>query len=95
MLQSLFYNLSTNLPIQYIAKKLFDINERKKYKDPSTLSGDALAAQDEELFQTARLVNCGWFGTGSDSRMLSPVVILMFFVRQSSFLIMSPVFWVW
>ncbi|KAJ3859653.1 linoleate diol synthase [Lentinula novae-zelandiae] len=78
---SLFYNLSTNLPIQYIAKKLFDINERKKYKDPSTLSGDALAAQDEELFQTARLVNCGWFGTVIFSDYVSCILGL---VRQGS-----------
>ncbi|KAH7870565.1 putative linoleate diol synthase [Lentinula edodes] len=65
----------------YIAKKLFDINERKKYKDPSTLSGDALAAQDEELFQTARLVNCGWFGTVIFSDYVSCILGL---VRQGS-----------
>jgi hypothetical protein len=49
---------------QYIARKIFDINERGTYKDPTTLSKDALLAQDEELFQTAKLVNCGWFGSG-------------------------------
>ncbi|KAJ3920728.1 linoleate diol synthase [Lentinula edodes] len=65
----------------YIAKKLFDINERKKYKDPSTLSGDALVAQDEELFQTARLVNCGWFGTVIFSDYVSCILGL---VRQGS-----------
>ncbi|KAF7343731.1 Heme peroxidase [Mycena sanguinolenta] len=47
----------------YIAKKIFDINERGTYKDPTTLSSDELLAQDEELFQTAKLVNCGWFGS--------------------------------
>jgi len=47
----------------YIAKKIFDINERGTYQDVSKLSGAALAAQEEDLFQTARLVNCGWFGT--------------------------------
>ncbi|KAF7370587.1 Heme peroxidase [Mycena sanguinolenta] len=47
----------------YIAKKIFDINERGTYKDPTTLSKDEMLAQDEELFQTAKLVNCGWFGS--------------------------------
>ncbi|KAL9713581.1 hypothetical protein Ac2012v2_003192 [Leucoagaricus gongylophorus] len=46
----------------YIAKRLFDINERGGYQDPSTLTPDKRAHQDEEIFQTARLVNCGWFG---------------------------------
>ncbi|KAF5370493.1 hypothetical protein D9757_013118 [Collybiopsis confluens] len=43
----------------YIAKKIFSINERGKYQDPSKLSDAARVSQDEELFQTARLVNCG------------------------------------
>lgn len=46
----------------HIAKRLFEINERGVYKDPSTLTPDKRAHQDEEIFQTARLVNCGWFG---------------------------------
>ncbi|KAH6915985.1 heme peroxidase [Coprinopsis sp. MPI-PUGE-AT-0042] len=52
----------------YIARKLLDINERGHYVDPSKLSMDdpkqkkVLIAQDEEIFQTARLINCGWFG---------------------------------
>ncbi|EAU90460.2 heme peroxidase [Coprinopsis cinerea okayama7 len=51
----------------YIATKLLEVNERGTFVDPSTLSMDdpkqkaKLMAQDEELFQTARLVNCGWF----------------------------------
>jgi len=53
----------------YIAAKLLEINERGKYVDPATLSLDdpaqkaQLLAQEEDIFQTARLVNCGWFGT--------------------------------
>ncbi|KAF5387399.1 hypothetical protein D9757_005780 [Collybiopsis confluens] len=43
------------LPPAYIAKKIFSINERRKYQDPSKLSDAARASQDEELFQTARL----------------------------------------
>ncbi|KAF8916280.1 heme peroxidase [Mucidula mucida] len=47
----------------FIAKKLFEINERGTFVDPSTLTPEHLKAQDEEIFQTARLVNCGWFGS--------------------------------
>ena len=49
---------------KYIAKRLFEINERGTYQDPSTLTPDKHTCQDEEIFQTARLVNCGWFGFG-------------------------------
>ncbi|KAF8159445.1 linoleate diol synthase [Crassisporium funariophilum] len=53
----------------YIATKLLDINERGTYVDPASISADDPAAkaklldQEEEIFQTARLINCGWFGT--------------------------------
>ncbi|KAF9047120.1 heme peroxidase [Hymenopellis radicata] len=47
----------------FIAKKLFEINERGTFVDPSTLAPERLSAQDEEIFQTARLINCGWFGS--------------------------------
>ncbi|TFK29651.1 heme peroxidase [Coprinopsis marcescibilis] len=53
----------------YIAAKLLEINERGTYVEPSTLSLDnpaqkkKLLEQEEELFQTTRLVNVGWFGT--------------------------------
>ena len=40
---------------------LLSINEKKKWGDPSTLSADDRKRQDEEIFQTARLVNCGHF----------------------------------
>ncbi|KDQ52925.1 hypothetical protein JAAARDRAFT_162433 [Jaapia argillacea MUCL 33604] len=45
----------------YVAEKLLAINEKGTYKDPASLSGDALAAQDEEIFQRTRLVNSGFF----------------------------------
>ncbi|TFK65597.1 linoleate diol synthase [Pluteus cervinus] len=53
----------------YIAKKLLEINERGTWVDPATVSPDIpaqkvkLIKQDEEIFQIARLVNCGWFGS--------------------------------
>lgn len=58
-------NVVTVIP-QYIAKRLFEIKEKSDYTDPSTLTPDKRAAQDEELFQIARLVNCGWFGMGDE-----------------------------
>jgi len=64
-----FNNL--NFSQQYIAGKLFEINERGTYVDPATLSSDdpvskaKLIAQDEDIFQTARLINCGWFAMGT------------------------------
>ncbi|KAJ3989347.1 linoleate diol synthase [Lentinula detonsa] len=71
----------------YIVKKIFDINERRKYQDPSTLSEKARAAQDEELFQTARLCNCGWFGTAIFSDYVSCILGL---VRQGSNWSLNP-----
>ncbi|THV05525.1 linoleate diol synthase [Dendrothele bispora CBS 962.96] len=71
----------------YIAKKLFDINERGTYKDPSQLSKEQANAQDEELFQTARLINIGWFGTVVFSDYLSCILGL---VRQGSNWSLNP-----
>ncbi|EPS97159.1 hypothetical protein FOMPIDRAFT_95975 [Fomitopsis schrenkii] len=45
----------------YIANMLLSINEKKKWRDPASLSADDRKRQDEEIFQTARLVNCGHF----------------------------------
>ncbi|KAJ7890508.1 linoleate diol synthase [Mycena olivaceomarginata] len=71
----------------YIARKIFDINERGTYKDPTTLSKDALLAQDEELFQTAKLVNCGWFGSVVFSDYFSSILGL---VRDGSSWSLNP-----
>ena len=45
----------------FVALKIFSINETGKYKDLSDLDEDELKIQDEKLFQTARLINCGFF----------------------------------
>ncbi|KAJ6619469.1 linoleate diol synthase [Mycena sp. CBHHK59/15] len=71
----------------YIAKKLFEINERGTYQDPKTLSGTKLLAQDEELFQTAKLVNCGWFGSVVFSDYFSSILGL---VREGSSWSLNP-----
>ncbi|KAJ7155422.1 linoleate diol synthase [Mycena crocata] len=71
----------------YIAKKIFEINERGTYQDPKTLSGAQLLAQDEELFQTAKLVNCGWFGSVVFSDYFSSILGL---VRDGSSWSLNP-----
>ena len=45
----------------YIAKKLFELNERSAYENPATLSEEDNARQDEDIFQRARLINCGYY----------------------------------
>jgi Animal haem peroxidase len=45
----------------FIAKRIYEVNERGTYKDPSKLSENEKKHQDEDIFQRARLVNCGFF----------------------------------
>lgn len=45
----------------YIVKKLLDINERGKWSNPPPTDEAKRQKQDDEIFGTARLVNCGWF----------------------------------
>ena len=46
-----------------------EINERGRWQDPDNIPADdpsrskKLLQQEEEIFQTARLINCGWFAT--------------------------------
>jgi linoleate 10R-lipoxygenase len=49
--------------IQFIAQRILDINENQTYVDPTTLPENSpqKKAQDEEIFQRTRLVNCGFF----------------------------------
>ena len=42
--------------MQYICDFLLNINERGRWADPSKLNPTQLELQDEEIFQTARLV---------------------------------------
>jgi linoleate 10R-lipoxygenase len=60
----------TDKPLpQYIARTLLTINERRRWVDPTTFSATAedcdpnpqMIQQDDEIFNTARLVNCGHF----------------------------------
>ncbi|KAF8209473.1 heme peroxidase [Mycena galopus ATCC 62051] len=45
----------------YVADMLLKINERGRWVDPPPSDEKLRAKQDEEIFQTARLVNCGHF----------------------------------
>ncbi|CAE6439631.1 unnamed protein product [Rhizoctonia solani] len=45
----------------YIADTILGINEQGKWKTPPPEDLGERAAQDEEIFQTARLINCGSF----------------------------------
>ncbi|KAF8879290.1 heme peroxidase [Infundibulicybe gibba] len=45
----------------YIAENLLKINERRRWVDPPPTDEVARSKQDEEIFQTARLVNGGHF----------------------------------
>ncbi|KAL0959662.1 hypothetical protein HGRIS_011364 [Hohenbuehelia grisea] len=45
----------------FIANKLLKINERGRWSDPPPTDALARAQQDEEIFQTARLINGGHF----------------------------------
>jgi len=53
----------------FIAKKLLEINERGTWKDPDSIPVETpnrteiLLQQEEEIFQTARCCNCGWFAS--------------------------------
>ncbi|KAK0202651.1 linoleate diol synthase [Desarmillaria ectypa] len=71
----------------YIAQKLYEINEHDTFFDPLTLSEGDARKQDQELFQTARLVNCGWFGTVVFSDYFSCILGL---VREGSSWSLNP-----
>lgn len=47
----------------FVAEKLLLINERGHFREWSDdpMLAKAMQKQDEELFQTARLINCGFF----------------------------------
>jgi hypothetical protein len=42
--------------LKYIAEKILKINERKRWTNPPPTDPALRAQQDEEIFQTARLV---------------------------------------
>jgi linoleate 10R-lipoxygenase len=77
----------------YIANKLFEINERQTYTNPEHIPlGDPerakkISNQDEDIFQTARLINCAWFGAAIFSDYFSSILGLP---RQGSTWSLNP-----
>ncbi|KAH8832679.1 linoleate diol synthase [Flagelloscypha sp. PMI_526] len=72
----------------FICDKLLAINERGNWTDPANFKSETeKLAQDEEIFQTARLINCGWFGTVVFSDYFSAILGL---VRQGSSWSLNP-----
>jgi linoleate 10R-lipoxygenase len=47
--------------LQYIAEKILNINERGTYSTSLSVQKTTRDAQDDEIFERARLVNCGFF----------------------------------
>jgi len=45
----------------YVAQKILDINERHNFSNPPPTDKTLRKAQDDEIFERARLVNCGMF----------------------------------
>jgi linoleate 10R-lipoxygenase len=79
--------------MQYIANKLLEINERQTYTKPESIPLDdpervkKISDQDEDIFQTARLINCGWFAGVIFSDYLGSILGL---VRQGSTWSLNP-----
>ncbi|KAI9064021.1 linoleate diol synthase [Trametes sanguinea] len=71
----------------YIARKLLELNERCTYVDPDSIPTsdpgrtEKLLAQEEDIFQTARLINCGWFASAVFSDYFGAILGL---VREGS-----------
>lgn len=81
--RSTFNSSSCNRRLQYIADKLLEINERGFYVDPNSIPASdpnrstKLLAQEEDIFQTARLINCAWFGSAIFSDYFSAILGLV------------------
>jgi linoleate 10R-lipoxygenase len=60
---------------QYIAEKILKINERKTWSDPPPAGPVARAAQDEQIFQTARLVKSVFLCTFNETLANSSPVV--------------------
>lgn len=76
--------------MQYIANKLLEINEQKTYTERQSIFRIApddlerrrkISDQDEDIFRTARLINCAWFRAALFSDYFSGILGL---VRQGT-----------
>ncbi|EJU03113.1 linoelate diol synthase [Dacryopinax primogenitus] len=72
----------------FTCDKLLQINERGTWKDPAQLKDDAARrAQDDEIFNTARLINCGFLMNIILTDYLSAILGL---VREGSQWVLDP-----
>ena len=87
------FTLVLNCRLQYIANKLLEINERQTYTKPESIPltdpdrAKKITDQDEDIFQTARLINCAWFGAAIFSDYFSSILGLC---RQGSNWSLNP-----
>ncbi|KZT38100.1 linoleate diol synthase [Sistotremastrum suecicum HHB10207 ss-3] len=59
----------------YVADKLLELNEKGTYNaNIDKLTDAQKAAQDDSIFNVARLINCGWFGSIVFSDYLSAIL---------------------
>jgi linoleate 10R-lipoxygenase len=72
---------------------LLEINERQTYTYPENIPmndterAKKITDQDEDIFQTARLINCAWFGSAIFADYLRSILGL---VRQGSTWSLNP-----
>ena len=70
--------LALNCHPQYIANELLEINKRQTYMKPESIPltdrTKEIADRDEDIFQTARLINCAWFGAAIFSDHFSSIL---------------------
>ncbi|KAI0695351.1 heme peroxidase [Cerioporus squamosus] len=77
----------------YIAKKLLELNERGTYVDPDSIAADdpsrtaKILEQEKDIFETARLINCAWFGSAVFADYVAAILGL---VRQGSSWSLNP-----
>jgi hypothetical protein len=58
---------------QYIAERLLKLNERGRWEDPPPSDPVRRGKQDEEIFQTARLVKCVHYVLSVGTQTLIPI----------------------
>jgi hypothetical protein len=78
--------------LQYIAHKLLEINERKTYTKGESIIRIApddlerqkkISDQDEDIFQTARLINCACSGLELQSFLITSAAFSVLFAKAA------------
>lgn len=81
----------THVSFQYIASHLLSINEARTFEEPPPLDGGEISEkflkQDNEIFERARLVNCGHF---MSAILADYIPVILGLNREGSDWILSP-----